>query len=130
MYFRGLTLFFWSIIIYKLIFLKNIYIERNAFLGLTILAILYITLIGILQIKNKFLDNIVIYYKIATLISYILTLASLMLYPTNITLMMFKLASIFIYLYISCKNAITYKIEECVVGIISSILLLALSICY
>ena len=130
MYFRGLTLFFWPIIIYKWIFLKNIYIERNSFLVFDILAILYIILIGISQIKNKFLDNIVIYYKIATLISYILTLASLMLYPTNITLMMLKVVSIFIYLYISCKNAITYKIEECVVGIISAILLLALSICY
>lgn len=130
MYFRGLTILFWPIIIYRFIFLKNIYIERNIFLCFTILAILYIVLIIISQIKNRFLDNIVIYYRIATLISYMLTLPSFLLYPTNITLMMCKLVSIFIYFYISFKNVITYKIEECVVGIISSILLFSLSICY
>lgn len=130
MYFRVLTLLFWAIIIYNWIFLNNIYIEKNAFLCFTVLSMLYIVLIVISQTKNKFLDNIIIYYRIATLISYILTLPSFLLYPTDIKLMILKLISIFIYLYISCKNAITYKIEECVVGIISAILLLALNICY
>ena len=98
MYFRGLTLLFWPIIIYKWIFLKNIYRERNSFLCFTVLSILYIVLIVISQIKNKFLDNIIIYYRIATLISYMLTLPSFLLYPTNIKLMILKLISIFIYL--------------------------------
>lgn len=128
--FRGLTLLFWPIIIYKWIFISNIYIERNAFLLFSILAILYIIIIGISQIKNAFLDNIVIYYRISTLISFILTLASFLLYPTNITLMWIKLLSIFTYFYISSKNVYNHKIEECVVGMISAILLLAISICY
>lgn len=128
--FRGLTLLFGPIIIYKWIFISNIYIERNAFLLFSILAILYIIIIGISQIKNAFLDNIVIYYRISTLISFILTLASFLLYPTNITLMWIKLLSIFTYFYISSKNVYNHKIEECVVGMISAILLLAISICY
>ena len=130
MYFRVLTLLFWPIIIYSWIFISNIYIENNVFLIFSTLAILYIILICILQIKNKFLDNIIIYYRLSTLISYMTTLASFLLYPTNLTLMLFRVLSIFVYFYISCKNVITYKLEECVVGIISSILLLFLCICY
>ena len=83
--FRGLTLLFWPIIIYKWIFISNFYIERNCFLAFSFLAILYILIIGISQIKNKFLDNIVIYYRIATLSSFILTLASFLLFPSTNT---------------------------------------------
>lgn len=128
--FRGLTLIFWPIIIYKWIFISNVYIERNSFLIFSILAIVYIVSISTFQIKYKFLDNIIIYYRVFTLISFILTLASFLLYPTNITLMCLKLLFIFIYLYISFKNVHTHKIEECVVGIISAILLLVINICY
>lgn len=128
--FRVLTLLFWPIIIYKWIFIANIYMERSSFLIFSILAIIYIINIGILQIKYKFLDNIVIYYRISTLISFIFTLASFLLYPTNITLMWLKLLSIFIYFYISYKNVYIHKIDECVVGMISAILLLVISICY
>jgi len=110
--FRGLTLIFWPIIIYKWIFIPNIYVEKNSLLIFTILAIIYIINIGILQIKYKLLDNIIIYYRISTLVAFILTLASFLLYPTNITLMWLKLLSIFIYFYISFKNVYNHKIEE------------------
>lgn len=130
MSFRVLTLIFWPIIIYKWIFIPNIYLERSSFLIFSILAIIYILSISILQIKYKFSDNIVIYYRVSTLISFILTLASFLLYPTNITLMWLKLLSIFIYFYISSKNVYSHKIQECVVGMISSILLFVISICY
>ena len=130
MSFRGLTLIFWPLIIYKWIFIPNIYMERNSFLIFSILAIVYMVNIGISQIKYKFLDNIVVYYRVSTLISFVLTLASFLLYPTNITLMWLKLLSIFIYFYISAKNVYNYKVEECVVGMISAILLLVISICY
>lgn len=128
--FRGLTLLFWPIIIYKWIFISNIYIERNAFFVFYILSILYMIIIGALQIKNKVFEKIVIYYRITTLISFILTLATFLLYPTNITLMILKIFSIFTYLYISYIGVYKYKNEEYVVGMISSILLLAISVCY
>ena len=128
--FRALTLLFWPIIIYEWIFISNIYIERCLFLIFSILAILYIIIIGISQIKNKILDNIIIYYRISTLISFILSLASILLFPTNIELMWLKILSILLYFYISSKGVYNYKNEECVVGMISSVLLLALNICY
>lgn len=130
MYFRVLTILFWTTIIYSWIFISNIQIENNTFLIFSTLAILYIILICISQIKINFLDNIVMYYRLSTLISYIITLASFLLYPTNLTLMFFRVISIFIYFYISLRNSVTYKLEECVVGVISSILLLFLCICY
>lgn len=128
--FRMLTLMFWPIIIYTWIFIPNIYIEKGCFLIFSILAIMYIISIFILQSKYSVLDNIVIYYKISTLVCFILTLATFLLYPTNITLMWLKLLSIFIYFYISFKNVHNHKIEECVVGVISSILLFVITICY
>lgn len=128
--FRILTLIFWPIIIYTWIFIPNIYIEKICFLIFTILSITYIASIFILQYRYKFLDNIIIYYKVSTLICFILALATFLLYPTNITLMWLKLLSIFIYFYISLKNVNNYKIEECVVGVISSILLFVITICY
>ena len=117
--FRGLTLLFWPIIIYKW-----------TFFVFCILSILYMIIIGALQIKNKVFEKIVIYYRITTLISFILTLATFLLYPTNITLMLLKIFSIFTYLYISYIGVYKYKNEEYVVGMISSILLLAISVCY
>ena len=116
--FRGLTLLFWPIIIYRLIFLPNYKLEYIMIVPYSILAILYIIIIG----------NIIVYYRISTLISFILTLASLMLYPTNLTLMMLKLLSVIIYFYISSKSVYTYHLEECVVGIISSVLIFAIAI--
>ena len=128
--FRGLTLMFWPIIIYTWIFIPNIYIEKSSFLIFSILAIIYIINLGILQIRYKLLGNMIAYYRISTLISFILTLATFLLYPTNITLMWLKLLSIFIYFYISFKNVYNYKIDECVVGVISAILLFVITICY
>lgn len=128
--FRGLTLMFWPIIIYTWIFIPNIYIEKSSFLIFSILAIIYIINLGILQIRYKLLGNMIAYYRISTLISFILTLATFLLYPTNITLMWLKLLSIFIYFYISFKNVYNHKIEECVVGMISSVLLFVITICY
>lgn len=129
-YFRILTVFFWPIIIYKWIFLSNYYTERNLLISYSLLAIIYIISIIIMQIRNVFLQNIVLNYRISTLVSFILTLASFLLFPTNLTLILVKVLSIFIYLYISSKNVLTHHIDECVVGIISSVLLLAISICY
>ena len=128
--FRGLTLMFWPIIIYTWIFIPNTYIEKNSFLIFSILAIIYIINLILLQIKYKLLNNIIIYYRISTLISFILTLATFLLYPTNISLMWLKLLSIFIYFYISFKNVYNHKIEECVVGVIGAILLFVITICY
>lgn len=128
--FRGLTLIFWPIIIYTWIFIPNTYIEKNSFLIFSLLAIIYIINLIFLQIKYKLLNNIIIYYRISTLISFILTLATFLLYPTNIALMWLKLLSIFIYFYISFKNVYSHKIEECVVGVIGAILLFVITICY
>ena len=49
--FRGLTLLFWPIIIYKWIFISNIYIERNAFFVFCIFV--YIQLVFVLAFFNK-----------------------------------------------------------------------------
>ncbi len=124
--FRGLTLIFWTIIIYGRLSIRNFYIDKCIFLIFNTLAILYIIIIGILQIKNKFLDNIVIYYKFSTLISYILTVTSYLIYQTNITLIFLKAISVFIYFYISSKCVFKFKDTDCVVGIISSILLITI----
>ncbi len=129
-YFRLLTLLFWPIICYKWIFIQNITIESILFITYTFIASIFIIFIIIDFIISKDIFNINLYYRVSTIISYILTLCSFLLYPTNIPILLFKFISIIIYFYFSSKLVFKFKNEEGVVGIISSLLLIAISICY
>lgn len=129
-YFRFLTLLFWPIVCYKLIFIQNSYIEYTLFSFYTLIGLTYMILIIFYYIKLNNLRNINLYYKISTLTSYILTLSNFLLFPTNLTLLYLKFISIFAYFYFSCKMVFKIKNEEGVVGIISGILLIVIAIFY
>jgi len=129
-YFRLLTLLFWPIICYKWIFIQNITIESILFIIYSFIASIFIVLIILNFIINKDIFNINLYYRVSTIISYILTLCSFLLYPTNIPILLFKFISIIIYFYFSSKIVFKFNNEEGVVGMISSLLLIAIAICY
>lgn len=129
-YFRFLTLLFWPIICYKWIFIQNITIESILFTIYTFVGLIFIILIISNFIINKNILSIDLCYKVSTIISYILTLSSFLLFPTNLAVLGFKFISIIAYLYFSCKLVFKFKNEEGVVGIISSLLLTAIAICY
>lgn len=129
-YFRFLTLLFWPIICYKWIFIQNYKIEYVLCLIYSILGIAFIVLSFGKYILKKDLESVYFCYRIITITSYILTLTSFLLFPTNITLLYSKLLSIVIYFYFSCNVVYKLKNEEGVVGIISSLLLFSIAVCY
>lgn len=129
-YFRFLTLFFWPIIFYKIIFIQNYTLEYILFYSYTFTGVIYIALLIFYFMNIKKLRNINLYYRLSTICSYILTLSTFLLFPTNIALLYLKFIFIIIYFYFSCKMVFKFKNEEGVVGIISSLLLMLIAISY
>lgn len=129
-YFRFLTLFFWPIICYKIIFIQNYTLESILFYSYTFVGIIYIALLIFYFMGMKKLRNINLHYRLNTICSYILTLSTFLLFPTNLTLLYLKFIFILIYFYFSCRMVFRFKNEEGVVGIISSLLLMVIAIWY
>ena len=129
-YFRFLTLFFWPIIFYKIIFIQNYTLESILFYSYTFVGIIYIALLIFYFICMKKLRDINLHYRLNTIFSYILTLSTFLLFPTNLTLLYLKFIFILIYFYFSCRMVFRFKNEEGVVGIISSLLLMVIAIWY
>lgn len=129
-YFRFLTLFFWPIICYKIIFIQNYTLESILFYSYTFVGIIYIALLIFYFMGMKKLRNINLHYRLNTICSYILTLSTFLLFPTNLTLLYLKFIFILIYFYFSCRMVFRFKNEEGVVGIISSLLLMVIAISY
>ena len=101
-YFKFLFLSFWPIIWYELVFVSDPFIKSTL---------------------------VTLYYRISTLTAFISTLFSL-IYPTNLLFLSFKVIFIFMYLYISYTKLFKYKIEEGLVGILASLLLLVIMFRY
>ena len=127
-YFKFLFLSFWPIIWYELIFVSDPFIKFILVSLYSIITLVYILLMTFL--KNNNLKSIYKYYRISTLCAFIFTLFSLLLFPTSLLLLILKVIFIFIYLYFSYTKLFKYKIEEGLVGIIASLLLLVIMFLY
>lgn len=127
--FRFLFILFWIIIWYKWVVLSNTHIEILLVSSFIILSILYLTLFYILS-KKYDEKNITIYYRTTVIISFIFSLISFVLLPTNLIFLNLKSIFIILCMYASYKMLFKYKIEEGLVGIISSILLLVITFLY
>lgn len=126
-YFKFLFLLFWGIVWYNVITMPKIFSEFFIQILFCLLSIIYIILI--LCNKNKF-KKIDIFYRMITLLSFISFLFSYVLFSKNITLLLLKLFFIFVYFYISCLKNFKYNMNEGVVGILSSLLLLTITLYY
>ena len=76
------------------------------------------------------IKSITLYYRISTLTAFIFTLFSLLLFPTSLFFLTLKVIFVFIYLYLSYTKLFKYKIEEGLVGILASLLLLVIMFRY
>ena len=76
------------------------------------------------------IKSITLYYRISTLTAFIFTLFSLLLFPTSLFFLTLKVIFVFIYLYLSYIKLFKYKIEEGLVGILASLLLLVIMFRY
>ncbi|WP_243444913.1 hypothetical protein [Romboutsia maritimum] len=129
-YFKLLTLLFWPIILYKWLFIANESVEYKLFIIFAILSIIYIISFLFIFYKDKNIKLITILYRISTLLAFLFTLGSFLLFPKNLFWLYLKMLFLILYFYFSCVKVSKYKIDEGVVGIIGSILLLVITIFY
>jgi len=127
-YFKFLFLSFWPIIWYELVFVSDPFVKSILVTLYSIATLIYI--LFMIFFKDNNLKSICIYYRISTIASFIFTLFSLLLFPTSILFLILKLIFIFIYFYFSYTKLFKYKIEEGLVGIIASLLLLVIMFRY
>ena len=125
-YFKFLFLCFWPIIWYELVFVSDPFIKSTL---VTLYCVITLTYILIIMFFKKNIKSLTLYYRISTLTAFISTLFSL-IYPTNLLFLSFKVIFIFMYLYISYTKLFKYKIEEGLVGILASLLLLVIMFRY
>ncbi len=129
-FFRFIFLLFWSMIWYKWVALSNSTVEVLMSTIFLILSVLYIVSFFIFYIKNKNIPQIVFHYRIVILSTFISSSISFLLVPTNIFLFYTKTFLIAFCIYLSYIKLFKYKIEEGLVGILSSILLLVITFLY
>ena len=127
-YFKFLFLSFWAMVWYELVFVSDTFIKTILVSTYCIFTSIYIFFI--LFMKKDTIKNITLYYRISILCSFVSTLFSLLLFSTSIFFLITKLIFILICLYFSYTKLFKYKIEEGLVGILSSILLLVITFYY
>lgn len=127
-YFKILVLLFWPIIWFKWQFLATDTISFTLFIIYLALATVYFITFTYSYLVKKNCEKIVYFYRISTLLAFISTLLSFLLYPTNMFLLLIKMIFAAIYFYVSCLMVYKYNIDEGVVGILSVFLLVAIVI--
>lgn len=128
-FFRVLTLFFWSIVWYKWVAISIEYIELTLCSLFSLLSLLYIILISLSYKKNT-ISKIDLLYKISTLIAFISTLFSFVLFSKSYFYLYLKIFFVLIYFYCSCIKVYKYNKDEGIVGILASLLLIVLTLLY
>ncbi len=128
-YFRVLTLLFWPIILYKWIAISIRSIELTLFNLFSSLSLVYIVLL-IFNYKKNNISKITIYYRISTLIAFFTTLLSFLLFTKSYFYLYLKIFFVLIYFYCSCIKVYKYKMDEGIVGILASLLLIVITLLY
>ena len=131
-YFRTLTVLFWITLLFNWVFIPNPIINYYVFNTYFVLSIIYITLAIINKIKHKSIeirDKVDFYYKLISIITFVISMMYFLLYSNSIKLLLIKTFIIFLYFYISFKK-VNLKDEEGVVGIIGSILIFVFATYY
>lgn len=129
-YFKFLALFFWPIMWYKWIVISNGTLENMLFTTYAIIAIVFIILYSVSMIKYKDITQIDFFYRISTLLAFIFTLFSFLIYPKSLFFLYLKIIFTGIYLYYSIVKTLKFKDDEGVVGIMSSLLLIVITLFY
>ncbi|SCI77600.1 Uncharacterised protein [uncultured Clostridium sp.] len=132
--FKFLFLAFWIIFWFVGIILtdnKFNKLSSSLFIIYTSLCITYIvTYIAYMNYTKIYEDKIEIFYKLVTLISFIFSSYTYYMFSVSIFGFLLKLILLIIYMYISIIKVHKYKLEEGVVGIIASILMIFMLLRY
>lgn len=130
LYFKFLILTFWPIIWFKWQLFPTLTTSLILFLIYTVLVLIYIAMFLHYEFSFKASPKVVIAYKISMIVAFVFTIVSFLLFPTNGTFLFLKIMFALILLYISYLEVYKYKIEEGVVGILSSLLIIVFALFY
>lgn len=111
-YFKFLALLFWPIMWYKWIVISNGTLENMLFTIYAIVAIVFIILYSVFMIKYKDITQIDFFYRISTLLAFIFTLFSFLIYPKSLFFLYLKIIFTGIYLYYSIVKTLKFKDDE------------------
>lgn len=128
-YFKSIFLVFWFIVWYKWVIISTYKIDLITTTIFIVYCLTYIVLFYFNYNKLK-IKNITFKYQLSIIISFVFSLENFMFFPNSILLLILKTISTLICIYISHKMLFEYKIEEGLVGIISSFLLLVITLLY
>jgi hypothetical protein len=130
-YFRAMYLLFWPIIWFKWRVLSQPFLEKTFVILYVVFSLLYLILFIIYKKRSHFqINTIDIYYNVFSIITFIITLFSFVIFPKILTVLLIKFVVTGIYFYISTIKTIKYKQQEGVVGIMASLLLFVIAIYY
>ena len=89
-YFRTLTVLFWITLLFNWVFIPNPIINYYVFNTYFVLSIIYITLAIINKIKHKsteIRDKVDFYYKLISIITFVISMMYFLLYSNSIKLL-------------------------------------------
>lgn len=132
--FKFLFLMFWVMFWFIGIILTDYKFNKIAiyfFIAYSSVCIIYIiSYVIYMKTSNNFEKKIEVFYKISTLLSFIFSTLSYYIFPISIMWFLIKLSLLFTYMYISILKVYKYKLEEGVVGILASALMLFMFLRY
>lgn len=127
--FKFLVLFFWSIVWFNWQFLSTQNISISLFLIYLTLSLIYILAFTYNFISINF-EKIKYFYRLSTISTFIFASLYFLLFPKSLFLLLIKIIFEGFYLYFSCIKVYKYHLDEGVVGILSVLLLGAITIIY
>lgn len=129
--FKFIVVFFWIISWGTSMVVIPQNIEHFLFFSYNIFTFWYIvSYIFTIRFKNISIAKIIIDYRITTVLAFFFASLKYFIFPTSILCIVLTVLFLFIHIYFSTTKVVIYKLEEGVVGIISSLLILSLMIFY
>jgi hypothetical protein len=129
--FKFIVVFFWIISWGTSMVVIPYQIKYFLFFSYNIFTFWYIvSYILTIKFKNISIAKIIIDYRMTTVLAFFFASLKYFIFPTSIICIVLTVLFLFIHIYFSATKVLKYKLEEGVVGVISSLLILSLIIFY
>lgn len=129
--FKFIVVFFWIISWGTSMFIIPHKLQYLLFFSYNIFTFWYIISYTLtIKFNNISIAKIIIDYRITTVLAFFFASLKYFIFPTSIICIVLTVLFLFIHIYFSFRKVTRYKLEEGVVGIISSLLILSLMVFY
>ena len=129
--FKFIVVFFWIISWGTSMFIIPHKFQYLLFFSYNIFTFWYIISYTLtIKFNNISIAKIIIDYRITTVLAFFFASLKYFIFPTSVICIVLTVLFLFIHIYFSFRKVTRYKLEEGVVGIISSLLILSLMVFY